>query len=314
MRKPVPIAAVSAALLFLTACDWSDMADLGGSAKYTEDFHHSYPLKAGGRLSIENLNGSIEISSWNENSVQIDGTKYAPTVEMRDAIRIDISAQPDSIQIRTVRPSESRGNVGARYFIKVPRQTQLERIVSTNGGIRVTEVEGGARIKTSNGAVRAESLRGSLDVQTSNGSIEIRGQEGATVLRTSNGRIRAEDIRGAFEAATSNGGINAQIAGSEPGRPIRVETSNGGVDLAVDREIQNDVRVSTSNGGIVLRLPDQAGGRIVAVTTNSTVHSDFDVETEGPVSKRRLEGKLGSGAGPQFDLSTTNGAIRIVRQ
>ena len=314
MRKPVLLAAVSAALLLLAGCDWADMGDFGGSARFSEDFHHAYPLKPGGRLSIDNLNGSIEITSWNENSVQIDGTKYAPTLEMRDAIRIEISAQPDAIQIRTVRPSESRGSVGARYFIKVPRQTQLDRISSSNASIRIADVEGGARVKTSNGAVRTENLRGSLDVQTSNGSIEVRSQEGAAILRTSNGRITAEDIRGAFEAVTSNGRISAEIARPEAGRAIRVETSNGRVDLALDREIKSDVRVSTSNGSITLRLPDDAGGRLLAVTTNSTVHTDFDVKSDGPPNKRRLEGLLGSGAGPLFDLSTSNGSIRIVRQ
>lgn len=314
MRIPVLVAVPAAALLVLTACDWVDMADMGNSERYSEDFHYSHPLKAGGRLSIENFNGSIEISSWNENSVEISGTKYAPTIELRDAMKVDVSAHPDVIYIRTLRPSERRGNMGARYFIKVPRQTQLDRIVSSNGSVRLTEVEGSARVKTSNGSVRAESLRGALDAQTSNGSIEVHAQEGGVVLRTSNGRIRAEGVRGALDASTSNGGITAHIAKGEPGRAVRLESSNGGVDLTVDTENRNDVRVSTSNGGITLRLPEGTSGRLVAVTTNSSVKSDFDVQAEGPISKHRLEGRLGSGAGPTFDLSTTNGSIRVLRQ
>jgi hypothetical protein len=312
MRKRTLVAAVAAALVVLTGCDM-DFGDFGGSERYTEDFRYSYPLKAGGRLSMENFNGSIEISSWNDNSIEITGSKYAPTIELRDAMKIDISAQPDAIHIRTVRPSERRGNMGARYFIRVPRQTRLDRIVSSNGGIRVVEVEGAVRLRTSNGAVRAENLLGSLEVQTSNGGIEIRGQDGGAVLRTTNGRIRVEDIRGALEAVTSNGGINARIAKSEPGRTLRAETSNGGVDIAID-DPASDVRISTSNGGITLRLPERVSGRLLAATNNSSVRSELDVQTSGPLSKNRLEGALGSGAGPFFDLSTSNGTIRILRQ
>ena len=34
------------------------------SSRYREDFHYSYPQTAAGRLSIENFNGSVEITGW----------------------------------------------------------------------------------------------------------------------------------------------------------------------------------------------------------------------------------------------------------
>ena len=307
------VAAVAAALAFLTACDLEDLGDFGGSGRYTDEFHYAYPLKPGGRVSIENFNGSIEISSWTENSVEINGTKYAPTPEQLSALKIEVSAQPDTIYIRTVRPSERRGNMGARYVIRVPRQTQLDRVSSTNGPIRVWGVEGPARLRTTNGSVRAENMRGTLDAQTSNGGIEVRNQEGNTALRTTNGRIRAEAVKGPFEAFTTNGGVVAQVAKAGAERPVRVESSNGGVELTLDSADRGDVRVSTSNGGITLHLPEKMNARLIAATSNSTIRSDFDVQTQGPVSKHRLEGLLGTG-GPVYDLSTTNGTIRILKQ
>jgi DUF4097 and DUF4098 domain-containing protein YvlB len=308
------VAGIAAALTFLTACDLEefDFGDAHGG-RYTEDFHHSYPLKPGGRLSVENFNGTIEISGWNENSIQIDGTKYAPTPELRDAMKIDINAQSDSISIRTVRPSERRGNMGARYYIRVPRRTELDRVVSSNGGIRATGVEGSARLKTTNGGVRIEDLKGALDAQTTNGGIDLRTHEGSASLRTTNGRIRADALRGALEAFTSNGGITAQIAAAEAGKTIRLETTNGSVDLNLDAANRNDVRASTTNGGITLHLPDRVNARVIAVTSHSNVHSDFEVQTSRPSEKHRLEGVIGSG-GPTFDLSSTNGSIRILKQ
>jgi hypothetical protein len=313
MGKRILVAGVAAALTFLTACDLEDFGDFGDShGRYTEDFHHAYPLKPGGRLSVENFNGTIEISGWNENSIQIDGTKFAPTQELRDAIKIDINAQPESVYIRTVRPSERRGNMGARYVIRVPRRTELDRIVSSNGSIRATAVEGSARLKTTNGAVRIEEVKGSLDAQTSNGAIDLRAHDGNATLRTTNGRVRVEALRGALEAITSNGGITAQIAAAEPGKTIRLETTNGGVDLNLDEANRNDVRVSTSNGGITVHLPERVNARVIAVTTHSSVHSDFELQGARPAEKNRLEGVLGSG-GATIDLSSTNGSIRILK-
>lgn len=313
MHQRILAVAMAAAVAFLAACDIEDLGDLGGSERYTEDFQHSFPLRPGGRISVENFNGSIEISSWNENSVEIRGTKYARSIELRDAIKIDISAQPEAIQVRTIRPSGMRGNMGARYYIRVPRKTELERITSTNGSIRVADVEGEARLRTTNGAVRVEDLLGRLDVQTSNGSVEVTGQEGGAVLRTSNGRIRAEDVRGGLNASTSNGSITARLADADPGRTIRIGTSNGPVDLSLDGTA-GDVRVSTTNGGITVRLPEQINARVVAATTNSSIKSDFEVIAKGELSKKRIEGLIGSGDGPTIDLSTTNGSIRLMRQ
>src|SRR5437867_2133032 len=119
MQKTVWIGILACALLALAACDFEDMGI--SSERYTTDFHYSYPLKPGGRISLESFNGSVEISGWDQNSVDISGHKYAGRPELRDAIKIDIVASDEAIQIRTVRPSERRGNMGASYVIKVPR-------------------------------------------------------------------------------------------------------------------------------------------------------------------------------------------------
>src|SRR6266545_7382602 len=133
----VPLAA---AVLSLAGCDLEDIGGLS-SERYTQDFHFNYNLKPGGRISLENFNGSVEISGWDQDQVDISGTKYAATPELRDAIKIDVQPAAETIYIRTVRPSERRGNLGARYILRVPRRVQLDRITSSNGSVRVSDLE-----------------------------------------------------------------------------------------------------------------------------------------------------------------------------
>lgn len=307
MRRRTLLLAITPAVLLLAGCDFEDF---GSSDRYTADFHETRPLKPGGSLSVESFNGSIEISSWDQESVDISGVKYAATPELRDAIKIDIVTSGNSIHVRTVRPSERRGSMGAKYVIKVPRRTELERIQSSNGGIRVTDVEGPARLRSSNGGIHATNLKGNLDVQTSNGGIEVEDLEGSANLRTSNGRVRAEGVRGALEATTSNGGINVHLAKTESGRPIKLESSNGGIELTLDSANQNDVYASTSNAGITVHMPSSIQARVRAHTSNASISSEFDVQVQGTISKHSLEGTIGSG-GPLLDLSTSNGGIRL---
>lgn len=302
---------VAAGLLACAGCDIEDL-DFGVSERYTQDFHYSYPMHSGGRLTVENSNGSVEVSGWDQDTVDISGTKYARTPELRDALKIEVDHSSDSVHIRTVRPSERRGNMGAKYIIKVPRRTILERVVSSNGSIHAIDVEGQAHLKTSNGGVRAENLQGSLDAQTSNGGIEVQNLGGSAMLHTTNGRVRAEGVQGAVEAETSNGGIQVRLDKPEAGRAIRLTTSNGSVELSMESFSQNEIRASTSNGGITLHLPSGIGANLNASAGNSSISTEFDVATQGSFDKHHLEGKIGSG-GPTIDLSTSNGSIRVLK-
>lgn len=307
MHTALRAAALVAPFLFLTGCD---EFDFGGTLdRYKEDFHLSYTLSAGGRLSIENLNGSVEISSWEKDAVEINGTKYASSPQALKELKIDVTSSPGVLQIRTVPPLGAR-NTGARFSLRVPKRIQLDRIVSSNGSIRVDDIEGPANLRSSNGSIRIWHTKGVIEARTSNGAIEANGNTGDASLHTSNGSIRVEMNQGALEAGTSNGGINARLLQPDSDRPVRLESSNGHIELVMDAV--RDVRANTSNSSITVRLPGGANARVRARTSNSPVTTDFDVLTHGVIGKHSLEGTLGGG-GPLIDLSTSNGSIKLLK-
>ncbi len=284
--------------------------------RFKEDFRYTYALAANGRLQLETFNGTVEILGWDKNEIEITGTKYGATQEIVKALQVEITNTPNSISIRVPRPpreGDSWGSKGgAKFTIRCPRKVQLDRIASSNGGVRVEMVEGDARIATSNGAIRLASVTGAIDAATSNAAIETQAVKGNLLLRTSNGGIRAEGVEGTFEATTSNGTIRARLAKVPAGTPVRATTSNGTVDLAFDQFSGNDVRVSTSNGSIVVTLPGGANAQVRATTSNANVETDFEVSVRGTISKNRIEGRIGNG-GPLLDLTSSNGSIRILK-
>jgi len=312
MRYALRVIALTALALLLAGCD--DWGDWGDSGRFKEEFHHSYNLKPGGRLSLENSNGSVEIVGWGQDTIDISGTKYASSEAVIKALKIDIVASPDSVRIRTIPPTGHRANWGAKYVIRVPRRVELERIASSNGSVRVEDVEGSARLRTSNGAVRISRVNGPVEVETSNGGVEVAEHNGSLVAHTSNGGIRADNVKGLFEATTSNGSITARLADPQPGKPIKLGSSNGSITLTMDTVKDNDVRITTSNSSITLKLPPSAKGLLKANTSNSSVNTDFDIAIRsGQLSKSHVEGTINGGTGPMFDLSTSNGGIRVLK-
>jgi hypothetical protein len=307
MRRLLGLLTLASAGVFQSSCVVGDWGDTG---RFREDFHYSWPLDSGARLTVETQNGSVEISAWDKNTIDIAGTKYASDESLLHDVRIDISHAPDSVRIRTIAPEFFHGNAGAEYTIHVPRRVVLDQIHSSNGALRVDAVEGNARMHTSNGGVHLTDVHGDADIETSNGSIDIDNQEGSLRLHTTNAHIKAESRGGRFEAETSNGSIEGRLANLNTGWPLRAETTNGHIDLDVEGGLP-DMHLTTSNSSIDLRLPDSASGRLIADTSHSDISSDFDLTTHGgTISKDHLEGQIGGG-GPNIEINTSNGAIHI---
>ena len=70
-------------------------------ASVTEEETFSYELNDGGRFSISNVNGSINITSGGGNSVEIIATKKADNQKDLDKIEIEISASASEIRVET---------------------------------------------------------------------------------------------------------------------------------------------------------------------------------------------------------------------
>lgn len=299
-----------APVLLLTGC--VEFGDFGDSEAYKEDFHQTYPLNAGGSVSIETFNGSIELVGWEQNSVEVNGTKYASTKSALDSIKIDVSSPSGSVRVRASKLSDFHHNMGARFTVRVPKRATLD-LSTSNGHLRIEDVEGNARLRTSNGPIRVERLKGELEARTSNGGIDVDYLEGDAKLHTSNGAIRAEASHGLFDAVTSNGSITARLNDPSTTWPVHAESSNGHIDLKIDAKQLPEVRAETSNSSIVLRLPMGANAEVRAHTSHASVSSEFDgVHTDNEHGHGEMSGRIGGG-GRLIELSSSNGSIKIVR-
>ena len=291
--------------ILLTSCDFEGLQ----SGRFREDFHLSYKLEPGQRVSVENTNGSIEISGWDKHEVDISGERYAVTEEYLRLLKVDVQTSPTSVRIRTLKPPRTGWGGpggGVKYVIRVPRQTLLDRVESTNGSLRVEDVQGNALLRSTNGSIRLYRDQGAYDLATTNGSIEFAVHAGDVKARTTNGGIRAEDLNGGLTAETTNGGIYARLGGAAS--QVRLETTNGGIEVLAEKQPAG-VLASTTNGGIAVRLPADLKASVRA-NSGSSITSEFPLA--GDVEKKRVRATI-NGGGPLLELTTNNGRIRIER-
>jgi len=195
------------------------------------------------------------------------------------------------------------------------RESDLERLK--------IEVESGAReVKVDTIYPRRPFFRGKVTydvrvpegarlelVRTTNGNVELTGRYSDVRAGTTNGGVRVEGAEGTLEVFTTNGSIRVQDV---VGR-VKANTTNGGITLTL-KAVKDEIRAGTTNGSITLRVEGDLNADVVARTTNGRVSTDFPITVQGAISsRRRIEGKIGAG-GPQIELHTTNGSIRITNR
>ena len=206
-----------------------------------ETFKKSLPLKSGGRVEVENVNGNITVESWDKSEVYIEAEKRVRAGSREDAerfmeaLKIEIEQRDNEIIIITRHPRKVHDgfwdwvfgdNVSAEvsYKINVPKECDVEA-TSTNGGVYVSNIEGTIR------------------------------------LRTTNGKINAEALKGLVSARTTNGSVNVELTEVRSAEEMEFKTTNGSVTLYIPNSIDCDVEAKTTNGSIKTDFPLEVRGK-----------------------------------------------------
>ena len=214
---------------------------------FTEEFHQTYALTSDGRVELDNINGAVHISTWDQNEVKVDAVKYADSKERLEQARIDIDSGKDHLSIRTKYPDHdltfnwgSHNNpASVEYTLTVPRTARLDEIKLINGALDVTGVTGEVHASCINGRLEAHNLSGRADLSTINGHLEAKFDQlrGSSLeLKSVNGSVELtipSDSKAEIEASTVSGRIDNDFGlhvnhHSFVGHDLRGELGNGG--------------------------------------------------------------------------------------
>jgi hypothetical protein len=225
------------------------------AAAFDETFERKYPLRAGGAFSLSNVNGSVQVDGWEHEEVWIRAVKSSRrSAQDLPLVKIEVQADAEAVSVRTRYPEGEGLDVSVDFRVRVPYRVLLGHVESVNGTVRV------------------------------------RGVEGAGELRAVNGNLELLDSAGRFSARTTNGSVRLELRQLLGGGPMRVETVNGSVVLALPRDADAELEALSVNGDFRSELP-------VTLTTVNNL--------------REFRGRLGRG-GSLVQVRTVNGGIRVV--
>lgn len=255
---------------------------------HRKEFKRTVALEPGGYLTLEAYKGSIRLSSWEQNQVEITAEiepaedtseKYAR--RSVEATEVDVWGSGRSVTIRSdydAVPCEERFPWPAcskklpyiRYAIRAPRTLNL-RIKDHKSEIDVTDLEGRLELETYKGTLRAQGLTGDVRLETYKGTARGVG------LR---GRLRAETYKGEMSLAAT---------------------------------LEDRSQLETYKGTIELQLP---ASQRLSVRGEIGRRADFVSDFEIAMRARggdRMEGTI-NGGGPELEVNSQRGTIRLRRR
>lgn len=213
------------------------------------DYAHREPIsqtsefRSNGELSLKNVNGTVEVRTWDRNEIRIEGEKSAETEEELQQIQLTMDVRPEAAEIE----------------VKLPKR---------EGWFRSNTIR--ARV---NFVVTVPATAQLIGVSTVNGRVSIEGVHGRVRASAVNGGVRARNVSGDVNLSTVNGGVEAEFSAMDAGDRVEAEAVNGGVKLVLPAHVNASLNASTVNGGVKCDFPIKMDGSTGRRSLRGTIGS-----------------------------------------
>ena len=289
-----------------------------------EDIVETFPVAAGGKLTMDTDCGGIDVQSTADDTVSVRIQRAAQIKANRRAAEIlknldvQITHEGPNVKIEAKFTTDAKrwqkrqNDLDVQFDILVPQQYNLD-LKTACDDISVANITGDVKAETCRAGLRLQDINGQIDGVTSTGNIDLKTFNGDAVLQTTGGNITLADGRGDVKAKASGGNLQVTqvtgiVNGQTPGGGITLRGCKGGADLKAaggSIAVENDrpVLAKVSGGSIHCEL------REVPAVSQSLL---LDLETMGgsinvslnPDIDARVEAKvLGGSVTTEFPVS-----------
>jgi DUF4097 and DUF4098 domain-containing protein YvlB len=260
-----------------------------------------------GVVNVVNTAGSIEVSGWSRDSVEVIA-ELGKNVE-----ELIVERDDDEVMVKVRLPKRQRSDRGssALLVIKVPQRSAL-KIAGVSADIAVNDVLGSQQVQTVSGDLELHAFAADVDAESVSGDVTISGDGSSLRTRatTVSGDVEVTEVSGEVVAGSVSGDVT--IVGGSFSR-ANMETTNG--DLVFRAALADDGRldVETVNGDVDIDFSRKPSARFDIETFNGDINNCFGPKSER-TSKyapgRELVFTEGAGSG-RVVVRTLNGDLRM---
>jgi hypothetical protein len=246
------------------------------TATQSKDFKKTVAVDSGADFRLETDKGSVKLTSWDSNQVEIVARIDPPENESDDyqrraveAVRIEVLGGGRTLTVRS-------------NFEDVPyKDTAL-------GGLNRSK-----NLPDVHYEIRAPRNL-NIEVQVDRSKLEVQGFKGRVNLEADRSPVTARDIEGDFRLNIDRG--KANLSNLRGGFELDADRTDGQIQFAA---LNSDSKIEIDRGEIDLHLTESQGLSVKTDFSKRThFNSDFSIATTSP-NKLNFEGTI-NGGGPRL--------------
>jgi len=250
---------------------------------------------ADARIDVEIISGSIHVTGWDRNQVQVTGT-IGDDVEA-----LEVSGSGHSISIEIDVPDSwgrRHREVDARLEISIPAGATLS-VETVSADISVTEVNGAVELGSVSGTVKVSGSPSRAEVETVSGNIRVDGDQTAIAAESVSGNVELTGVAETVEASSVSGNIDVSATQIER---ANFESVSGDLEFSGGLTDKARLHAEAHSGNVTLLLPADTSATWEVETFSGNVTNEFGA---GPKSTSE------HGPGKWLKFSTGSGDARI---
>jgi hypothetical protein len=263
------------------------------------------PADPAGQVEVSNTAGSVVITAWPRNEVEVTGTLGEGTE------RLEFSSSGKLTRVKVVLPRQSSRVEGTALVLKVPAGSGLA-VNTVSADVTAAGVRGSQRLQSVSGDIQTEAAAEDVECKTVSGDVKVKGsgQHGLLTVTTVSGDADLSRVTGEVNGNTVSG--NFAVAMGDTTRS-RLRSTSG--DLGLRGRLAPDARIDfeSISGNVRLDLQGPVGAEFDVSSFNGDIRNCFGpapVRASEYAPGRELRFREGAGTG-RVRIKTLNGDISL---
>lgn len=266
------------------------------------------PADATGQVEVSNTAGSVTVTGWNRNEVEVTG-------ELGDGSeRLEFTTAGKLTRVKVVIPKKSFNVESSDLVIKVPVASGLF-VNTVSADVRVSGIQGQQRLQTVSADIATEAAAEDVECKSVSGDVTVNGsgRRGLLNITTVSGDASAAKIAGEVNGSTVSGNFNLGL-----GETMRSRLRSTSGDVAMTGRLLPDTRIDVESisGDVRLDLAGPADVEFDVSSFNGEIRNCMGpkpVRTDEYAPGRELRFREGQGSA-RVRVKTLNGDINVCRK
>ena len=262
----------------------------------------------GGAVEISNVAGTVRVTGWDRNEVEVTGELGEGTE------RLDFAVIDKVTRVKVILPNRSNNVEDTDLVVRIPTASRLA-VTTVSADIEVQDVTGAQRLQTVSADIRTEAAAEDVECKSVSGDVAVNGsgKKALVTITTVSGDAMALKVAGEVNANTVSGNLTLGLGETTRSR---LRSTSGDLTMASVLAADGRLDIESISGDVRLELHGPVNAEFDVTSFNGEIRNCFGpkaVSTSEYAPGKEWQFREGQGTG-RVRIKTLNGDISVCKK